>query len=571
MKASRALYQILRDYGVRYLFGMDSPELLYQEIDRSEIRPITVRDERSGAHMADGYARVAFGPAICTAIQGPGSTNLVTGIAEAFVSCVPVIAIASAVDSSLIGKNSIQELDQVRLFEPITKWVTRIDDPDRLPELVRKAFRIATTGKPGPVVLNIPPDTLERETDADMFVELEYNHVPGIRVGPNPERIREAAKLLVEAERPGMVAGGGVLQSGAWNEVKELAELLAMPVATTMMGKGTIPETHYLSVGVMGTYTSGRIGRGSVANKVIQESDVVMLVGTRTDQIDTTNWSVPTPQSKIIHIDIDPTEIGRNYRTSVEILGDAKLSLALLIETIKTRIAKGVGKSSKQERLEEIHSMLDNWRSIIGPETHSETMPINPQRLVEELRDFVDSETILAADASYSSMWALSHLDAPTTGRVFVSPRGLGGIGAGFPMSLGAKLAAPEKRVVCMVGDGGFAYAYHELETAARYKIAVVTVVLNNQCLAFQKHYERFLYGKSVECDFLDVDYGQLARTLRCHGARVERPSEIRDTLKVAFDSGQPSVVDVVIDPEKFPAISYFDKFDLDRGAKARH
>jgi len=557
LKGSKALYRILRGYGVRYLFGMDSPESLYQEIDRDVIRPLTVRDERSGAHMADGYARVSFRPGVCTAIHGPGVTNLVSGLAEAYASCVPVVGIVSAVNSELIGKNSIQEIDQVSVLKPITKWVTCVDDPDRVPDLARKAFRVATTGKPGPVVLNLTYNALEKETDAQIFVEPEYASVPAIRVNPDPKRVAEAADLLTKAERPCLVAGGGVIQSSAWDELTSLAELLVAPVATTMMGKAAIPDNHYLCVGVMGTYTSGTTGRGRVANKIVQESDVVLLVGTKTDQVDTMDWSLPRAESKIIQVDIDPDEIGRNFRTVVGIVGDAKLALQQLTRVIEE---KKEGSLKEPPRLSEIDRLLKEWRDAVAPGTNSEDVPINPQRVMKELRDFVDSNTIVGTDASYSSLWVLSHIDFPLSGRCFVSPRGLAGIGSGFPMALGAKLAAPDKRVICVVGDGAFAYSYHELETAARYEIPVITIVLNNKCLAFQKHYEQVFYGKSVECDFLDVNYGKVATELKCYGTRVERPSEIKDALKAAIDSGQPSVIDVMVDPNIPGPISYFDK-----------
>jgi acetolactate synthase-1/2/3 large subunit len=464
------------------------------------------------------------------------------------------------VDLELVGKHSIQELDQVSLLEPVTKWVVRVENPDRLPELVRMAFRLATTGKPGPVVLNLTYNALEKDLEKvssmTLKVNPEFGSVPGIRFAADPDRIVKAAELLLQATTPCIVAGGGVIQSQAWNELIELAELLALPVATTMLGKGAIPDSHYLSVGVMGTYTSGTTGRGRVANKLVAESDVVLLIGTQTDQVDTTEWTVPSPDSTIIHIDIDPKEIGRNYPTALGIVADAKLALAQLIRVLKEQVAKH---RKESPRIKQIAKLVQEWRDTIASEWNSTKTPINPQRLMKELQAFIDSTTIVATDASYSSLWTLSHLDFATPGRRFVGPRGLGIIGPGLPLALGAKLAAPQQRVICLTGDGGFGYSYSDLETAARYQIPVTILVLNNRMLGFQKHYEQTFYGKAIECDFNDVNFGQLAEVLNCSGVRIETPAEIQPALQTAIKSDVPSVIDVVIDPDVAGPIAYFD------------
>ena len=560
LKGAEALYRLLREYGVKYLFGMDSPESLYQAVQRDEMHPITVHDERSAAHMADGYARVSFRPGICTAIHGPGVTNLITGLAEAYVSCIPVIGLVSAVDSELVGKHSIQELDQVSLLRPVTKWTVRVENADRLPELVRMAFRLATTGKPGPVVLNLTNNALEKNlgktTSATLKAKPEFGSVPAIRIAADPDRILRAVELLLQATKPCIVAGGGVIQSQAWKELIELAELLALPVATTMLGKGSIPDSHYLSVGVMGTYTSGTTGRGRVANKLVVESDVVLLIGTQTDQVDTTEWTVPSPDSTIIHIDLDPEEIGRNYTTTLGIVADAKLALIQLVHVVKERLSKH---RKESPRIQQIAKLVQEWRDTIASDWNSTKTPINPQRLMKELQTFIDSTTIVATDASYSSLWALSHLEFANPGRRFVGPRGLGIIGPGLPLALGAKLAAPQQRVICITGDGGFGYSYSDLETAARYNIPVIILVLNNRMLGFQKHYEQTIYGKAIECDFTDINFGQLAEVLNCTGVRIETPAEIQPALKTAIKTNVPSVIDVIIDPDVPGPIAFFD------------
>ncbi|MFW9801768.1 MAG: thiamine pyrophosphate-binding protein [Candidatus Thorarchaeota archaeon] len=560
MKGAESLYNLLRDYGVKYLFGMDSPESLYQEIHHDEIRPITVRDERSAAHMADGFARVSYRPGICTAIHGPGVTNLITGIAEAYASCIPMIGLVSAVDSNLLGKHSIQEIDQVSLLRPITKWVTRVESPDHIPDMIRKAFRTATTGKPGPVVLNLTYTALENEqtenASTTMGAEPEYSSIPAARVAPDSKLILRAAEMLLEAKNPCIIAGGGVILSRACNELMQLAEHLVIPVATTMLGKGAIPDNHYLSIGVTGYYTDGIPGRGRIANRIVKESDTVLLIGTQTEQPDTADWTIPDPESTIIHIDVDANEIGRNYPTALGIVADAKLALSHLLNKAKDKVSK---EPSEYPRVKQIEELLQEWRDAISPEWNSQKAPINPQRVMKELQEFIDRKSILVADASYSSLWALSHIDFPISGRRFVAPRGLGVVGSGLPLAMGVKLASPEKRVMCLTGDGGFGYSYPELETAARYEIPVVVLILNNQTLGFLKHYEKVLYGKSVECDFLDANYASIANALKCDGTRIENPDEIHEAIKSALATKRPSVIDLIVDPDIPGPMSLFD------------
>jgi acetolactate synthase-1/2/3 large subunit len=306
----------------------------------------------------------------------------------------------------------------------------------------------------------------------------------------------------------------------------------------------------------MGTYTSGTTGRGRVANKVVAESDVVLLIGTQTDQVDTTDWTIPQPDTTILHIDIDPEEIGRNYPTAFGIVADAKIALQQLGQIIEDRIPK---RRKESPRIKQIAKLLQEWRESIASEWHSSKTPINPQRVMKEVQTFIDSNTIVATDASYSSLWVLSHLDFAEPGRRYVGPRGLGIIGPGLPLALGAQLAAPDHRVICLTGDGGFGYSYPDLETAARYQIPVLVIVLNNQMLGFQKHYEETIYGKAIECAFLDTNFAQIAEALHCHGTRLSKPDEISTAIRTGLETRQPTVIDILIDPNVPGPISYFD------------
>jgi acetolactate synthase-1/2/3 large subunit len=304
----------------------------------------------------------------------------------------------------------------------------------------------------------------------------------------------------------------------------------------------------------MSAYTGGEMGRGRIANGVIRDADVVLLVGTKTGNVATSNWTLPDPSCRTVHVDADVAEIGRNYR-SLGVLGDAKLGLAALaagLEAGGARPATG--------RRADLARDLSDWRARIRPLAESSARPIRPERVLAEMARFMDDDTIVCADASYSSLWAADRLVLRRPGRRLISARGFGGIGWALPAGIGAKLAAPDKRVLCLTGDGAFGFVFQELETAARYGIGVVVVVLNNSTFAYQKHAEQLHYGRSFETELLDVDYAALARVLRCDGISVSDPDQLASALGTAIASGRPTVINVVIDPEAFPPITAFDQ-----------
>ena len=334
-----------------------------------------------------------------------------------------------------------------------------------------------------------------------------------------------------------------------------MAELLDAPVATTPLGKGAIDEAHPLAAGVMSAYTGGEMGRGRVANDVVRDADVVLLVGTKTGNVATSNWTLPDPSCRTVHVDVDAAEIGRNYR-SLGVLGDAKLGLAALAAGLERRRSRGPPRGAGPTS----PGRSADWRARIRPLAESSARPIRPERVLAEMARFVDDDTIVAADASYSSLWAVDRLTLRRPGRRLISARGFGGIGWALPAGIGAKLAAPDKRVLCLTGDGAFGFVFQELETAARYGIGVVVVVLNNSTFAYQKHAEQLHYGRSFETELLDVDYAALARVLRCDGISVSDPDQLAPALGAAIASGRPTVINVVIDPDAFPPITAFDQ-----------
>jgi len=543
----------LHAYHVTHVFGMADPVHVFHALDRSAIQPITVRDEKHGAIMAHGYAKATGRPGVCTATTGPGATNLTTGLFEALKSSVPLVAIVQETPAHLAGKHAASEVDQAAALAPVSKWIGRIVTPAKAAEVTRAAFRIATSGRPGPAVVLCPADVMGQMAEGPVYAEPGCDRAPSFRSRAGREAIAAAAALLAEARRPIIVAGGGCILSQAWAEVVELAEAYGIPVATTMTGRGVIADAHPLSVGVLGSSTGGRYGGGRVANRVLAEADLAFIVGSRAGQIVTSDWTLPRPGTKVIHVDVDPTETGRNIRTTVAMIGDARESLVDLIEHCREQKIR----PEVETTVAYLASLKAELAGLTEPLAISMAVPIKPERLLREISRIVDARTLIAADASYITGWALSHVENVAQGCTFISPRGTGGLGWGLPAAIGAKLADPARTVMCLTGDGGFGYVINELETAARYRVKVLTVVFNNATLAFQKHYEEKLFGSAIECDLLDVDYSEVARALKCGGERVTNPEEIGRALQRGLAEPGPYVIDVVIDPRaKAPIVS---------------
>jgi len=324
-----------------------------------------------------------------------------------------------------------------------------------------------------------------------------------------------------------------------------------------MTGKGVVPEHHPLSIGVMGSTTGGKYGRGRIANEIISQADVAFLIGSRTDQDPYFNWTLPKKDTKIIHLDIDPIEIGRNFRTEVPLVGDARDTLEDIVEyCIENDI-----KMQNEITLQKIEDLKRDWIQTNESFSRQDITPIRPERVLKVLSDHIDSDTIVVADASYISMWVMSHIENKTSSCNFISPRALGGIGWALPAALGAKTARPDKKVFCLSGDGAFGYVMNELETAARYNIKVITLIFNNSMYGYQKHYEELAFGKSIDCNLSEIDYSQVAKSLNCQGERVQHPTEIAPALRRAMSASKPYLIDIIIDKNAIPPISMFDGF----------
>ncbi|WP_457614404.1 acetolactate synthase large subunit [Methanopyrus sp.] len=540
---ARVLVECLKEEGVEHIFGYPGGAVLpiYDEIyDEVSIEHILVRHEQGAAHAADGYARVKGKPGVCMATSGPGATNLVTGIATAYMDSSPVIAITGQVPTTMVGKDAFQEVDAVGVFMPITKHNYQIGKPEEVPEIVKEAFKIAITGRPGPVHIDVPKDVQEAEVDVEIPKTVEVEGLNVVKRG-HPVQVKRAAELLAEAERPVILAGGGCVISDATRELIELAELLGAPVATTLMGKGAFPEDHPLALGMAGMHGT------KAANYALTECDVLLAIGCRFSDRTTGDPSGFAPEAKIIHIDIDPAEIGKNIPVDVPIVGDAKLVLRDLIKELKRR--KYLRKCKRWgERIEELKAEVE-----MPPEPTESEQRINPRELVRVLYEALkDWDYILTTDVGQNQMWMARYFPVEEPRR-FISSGGLGTMGFGLPAALGAKVAAPDKTVVAVVGDGGFLMTAQELATAVDNDIEVKVIVMDNRLLGMVAQWQRLFYDERLSESKLDerTDIVKLTESYGAVGITVEEPSELESAVEEALETPGTVVVDVFVDPEE--------------------
>ena len=551
---AHVLAAALQRHGVTRVFGQSIPSALFLAAPDYGIRQIGYRTENAGAAMADAYARISGQVAVVTAQNGPAATLLVPGLAEALKASVPVVAIVQDVHRRFTDKNAFQELDHFALFSGVTKWTRRIADPARIDDYVDMAFAAAASGRGGPAVLLVPSDVLDLEAQGTPR-GVVLGAFPLDRSVAAPDRVAEAAGLLLAAKAPIVIAGGGVHLSGAADALARL-QALGFPVATTVMGKGAVDETHPLSIGVVG-YFMARRGRSHPMRRLVTEADVVLLIGNRTNQNGTDSWQLYPAGARYIHIDIDGNEVGRNYE-ALRLVGDARLTIEALSDALEKRDL-----SRRRACRPDIEAVIAEGRrkhAADMAELDMNAAPLRPERLMADLDARLTPETIVVADASYASIWIANFLTARKPGQRFITPRGLAGLGWGLPFALGAKAARPEATVVCLTGDGGFAHVWAELETARRMRLPVTVIVLNNQVLGYQKHAELNLFGDHTDAvDFEPVDHGALARACGCKGLRIDKAGDFAPALDAALASGEVTVLDVVADERAYPPITSFE------------
>jgi acetolactate synthase-1/2/3 large subunit len=547
MSGAKALIEALKREKVKVIFGIPGGAILpvydalYADLD---VKHILMRHEQCAAHAADGYARASGQIGVCMSTSGPGATNLVTGIANAYMDSSPIVAITGQVPRPLIGKDAFQETDIIGITTPITKCNFQIRSAAEIPKTVKMAFYIASTGRRGPVLIDLPRDVQTEEDEIYFDDKIEFRGYKPV-YDPHPLQIERAVELLIQAEKPVIVAGGGVIASNACQELVALAELLLAPVATTLMGKGVIPEDHPLSVGMLGMHGT------AAANYLVQDADVLLAVGMRFSDRSTGNIKTFCPDGKIIHIDIDSAEIGKNIKPHVPIAADAKRSL----QAIYSRLTEKFNRRERSAWLSRVQEFKKMHEDLIKADNGD---GVKPPALMAEMRKILPNNAIIATEVGQNQMWAALYLRTYKP-RTFISSGGLGTMGFGFPAALGAKVACPDAPVVDVAGDGSFLMTEQDLATSIAWNIPVIVVILNNSVLGMVAQWQRLFYGRRYSAVELKgiPDFVKLAEAYGAEGVRAQSIEEFRSALKKALNSDVTAVIDVPISPEEnvFPMV----------------
>jgi acetolactate synthase-1/2/3 large subunit len=540
MIGAKALMMALEKEGVKEVFGLPGGANLpmYDEFARCDIRHILTRHEQSAAHMADGFGRVSRKPGVCFATSGPGATNILTGIATAQADSAPMVAVTGQVPVAMIGRDAFQESDIIGMANPVVKYAFQPREASEIPEVVRKGFFIAETGRPGPVLIDIPKDVQQNE--AEMVFPDEFK-IRGYHPWTDPDmaNIEKAINMLLGAEKPVILAGGGTIISSAFAELQALAELLMIPVVTTFKGKGAFPENHPLSLGPIGMHGHAE------ANKIMTEADCVLAIGTRFSDRSVGTFEAFEKRLKIIHMDVDPAEIGKNQTTSVAVLGDVRASLRIMVKML---MQKAIKKTEENTWLKHVKETKEYWR---------ENLKIHPgemgaAKILRKLRELLPHESIVTTEVGQHQMWASLFFDVIQPG-TFFSSTGLGTMGWGFPAAIGAKVAKPNVPVVDIAGDGSFAMTENSLATAVLEDIPVIVFVLNNSTLGMVAQWQRTFYQRRMigvdekHCP----DFVKLAESYGAQGIRAQSMDELDRAIKSALSSNIATVIDIPIDPEE--------------------
>ncbi len=545
LTGAAAMADMLKSYGVTHVFYLPAVlrRMLMELERRTTIRNIHAHTEAGAVYMADGYARASGRPGICMA-QIVGALNLCAGLRDAHLAKAPLIALTGGREANHRDRWAYQEVDDLPAFTPYTKMNAALDDPERLPDMLRQAFRMATTGTPGPVHLQLAGNTGQAietaEISFDGIVEPRYGQVPPDRPTPDPDRVREAARRIAAAERPVIVAGGGVRVSSAGEALVRLAEAMQVPVATSLNAKDTILETNPLSVGVVGTYS-----RRS-ANQVVANADLVVFIGTRAGGMTTHFWTIPAPGTPAVQIDIDPGIVGRNYPTDIAVVGDARTTLERMAD-LNVPVPESRAAWCAQAR-----ACCDSYKADFANLYRSDATPIRPERLVHELSSAMPKDALVAVDTGHSGMWMGGMFEMRHPQQSYI--RSAGHLGWAFPAAIGAKCGIPDRPVICFTGDLGFWYHMSEVETAVRCGINTVTIINNNHSGNQALHGTSRLYnGQPTERSKElwvqnETNFAAIAENMGALGLRVENPGDIAPAFQQGLVAGRPVVIDVVSD-----------------------
>jgi acetolactate synthase-1/2/3 large subunit len=556
MTGGEALARMIQAHEGGPMFGMGGFQLLpfYDAARRLGLAHHLINDERAGVFAADAYAKVSGRVGLADATLGPGATNLVTGLVEALNAGSPLVVLTGNTHRDHSWKNMTQESRQLEILRPAVKEVIRVESIHRIPELMRRAFAVATTGRPGPVIVDVPEDICHGThgyEEGEFHADPAYQAAPALRCRPDARSLERAARMIAEARRPIVLAGGGVHISGAAEALTELARAINLPVAHTMSGKGAIPCTDPLNAGLFGRYDR-------IANKLIEESDLIFVIGCKLGEIATKRYTVPPAGKRIIHLDILAEEFGRTREPEVALWGDARETIRDLIAALSDDAA--TIRARQAEYASEVSRRMQAWRESVRERLESDETPVAMARLMHELNNVMPADGILVADGGFAAHWGGLLYDTKQAGRGFVPDRGFASIGYGLPGAMGAAMAADGRKVVSITGDGGFNMMIGELETARRLNLNFTIIVVNNAASGYVKALQHLMYGEGAyhASDLAETNYAAVAQAFGCHGVRVERPSELVDALKSAMSTPGPSVVDVVVtrDPAKMlPAV----------------
>jgi acetolactate synthase-1/2/3 large subunit len=540
MTGAQILLECLKREGVKVIFGYPGGQVLpiFDSLYDCDIRFILTRHEQGAAHAADGYARATGKPGVCLATSGPGATNLTTGIANAYMDSIPMIAITGQVKTFLIGNDAFQEADVTGVTRPITKHNYLVKDVKDLARIVREAFHIASTGRPGPVLIDIPSDIQLKDTEFIWPEEVDIRGYKPTQFG-HPGQIKKAAKLIARAKKPILYIGGGVITSGANLELREMAEKIKAPVTWTLMGIGGFPAVHPLSLGMLGMHGT------AYANHAIMGSDLIIAVGARFDDRVTGRVDTFAPDAKVIHIDIDPSSISKNIKVDVPIVGDARNILEQLLEEIK----------DLPDTAEWIKS-VESWKKK-HPLTYSEKKKVMPQYVIQQIDELTKGEAIITTEVGQNQMWAAQWYKY-TLPRTFISSGGLGTMGFGFPAAMGVKVACPDRIVFDIAGDGSIQMNIQELGTCVCNKINVKVAILNNGYLGMVRQWQELFYKKrySQVC-ITSPDFVKLAESYGALGLRVTKKEEVRPAIEKALKTDNVVLMDFHVEPEEnvFPMV----------------
>jgi len=545
MRGGEAIIKSLIDNGADTVFGYPGGQVLplYDMIYNSDLNHILVRHEQSAAHAADGFARASGKVGVCISTSGPGATNLVTGIATAYMDSSPIIAITGQVPTNLIGNDAFQEVDMIGIAMPITKHSYQPKNSDDIPSIISSAFKIASSGRPGPVVIDVPKNVQEEELSEFLNNALEtkgYN--PNLK--GNIKQIKKASKIILNSYKPLILAGGGVISSNASFELKLLSKLIKAPVTTTLLGKGSFPEDDEAFLGMLGMH-----GR-KVANLSLDESDCLIAIGCRFSDRTTGNLSEFARKAKVIHIDIDPAEIGKNVEVDVPIVGDAKNVLNTLITNLKSlKNDLNLNDNLKSSQWYE-DSLL--FKNNCIPRVTYDDIPLKPQQVIKEIAKALNEDSILTTDVGQHQMW-MAHFFNSRKPRKFISSGGLGTMGFGFPSAIGAKIAMKENDVVSVTGDGGFLMVCQDLATVKEYDIPISICLFNNRKLGMVYQWQNLFYDERLSHTDLGQtpDFIKLAESFSINAVRVEKPGETENYLKSAIKDGEAILLDIVIDKDE--------------------